>query len=368
MNESNTIYSIKSANTLIILGNGFDLNCKLASRFSDYFKEKADLIKNSIYKSDDEHICENIWDLLLYLAFYDENEFGRIFSKPNKKDILWMDVESLIEKIVLDTCPFVEGNPTYFSVIGDAFNFCEINLFDYSHVNILRRFFSSKNLKKPLYSPEYLYEQLLEFERQFKEYLLKQLSESRLYKIYAKRLLNQLVFESETFSLISFNYTMPFSSTLDHVTSCNIHGTVDSEVIVGFDSSKLKIDRIPGIRLSKSWQKMNLEFPRYDLPNKKYIKNIRIYGHSLGAQDYAYFHAIFDYYNLYDGDVILTFCYTNYGKTAQENIRIRNEYITKIHNLLNDYTINSGKESKVRTINSKLQIENRLRILSIPNM
>ena len=111
---------------------------------------------------------------------------------------------------------------------------------------------------------------------------------------------------------------------------------------------------------------MALDLEPYNMPDKKHIKNIKIYGHSLGAQDYAYFHAIFDYYNLYDGDVVLTFCYTKYGKTEEENENIKTQLITKIHNLLSDYTINSGKESKVKTIISKLEIENRLKLEEVP--
>ena len=351
--------------TLLVLGNGFDLNCGLESRFSDYFLEKAEFIKNATSISDSP-LCDNIWDLLLYMAFYDETEKGRYFARPNKKDILWMDVESLIEKVVLKNCNYVGLREPYVDLIKSAFNFRSARLNDNSHADLLRRYFSNLEVKDTFDVYDFLYVQLKEFEKQFRDYLAKVFYESRIYKNRSNRLLKSLVNEGDAFSIISFNYTVPFASTLDSKTSCNIHGTLESGIIIGYDSSKLESNVTHGINLSKSWQKMALDLGPYNMPDKKHIKNIKIYGHSLGAQDYAYFHAIFDYYNLYDGDVVLTFCYTKYGKTEEENENIKTQLITKIHNLLSDYTINSGKESKVKTIISKLEIENRLKLEEVP--
>lgn len=58
-------------NSLIVLGNGFDLNCGLKSKFSDFFKTKESEVKNA---SDTytNSVCSNIWYLLLYFAYIEE--------------------------------------------------------------------------------------------------------------------------------------------------------------------------------------------------------------------------------------------------------------------------------------------------------
>ena len=369
---------IKATNTLLILGNGFDLNCHLDSKFSDYFKEKKTQIVNNISDFSVNKICDNIWDLLLYFAFYDEQlETRRLFKKHNENEILWMDVESFIKSVILGnitTDKWLEKAQrakylSYISIIQDAYtDRARFVLGDTTQMNLLKQFFSWKKIDKSIDIYTFLYEELLDFGEQFKKFIKDQLTDNDAYLFNAKTLLRQLVEPEETFSIITFNYTMPLAKNLDEKLHCNIHGTINDRIIIGYDSSDQNDNETKGIRLSKSWQKMNSDSHRYKLPSKNEIKKIKIYGHSLGPQDYAYFHAIFDYYDIYDGDVVLYFCYTPYKACEEENNDIRDGFVSSVYKLLNDYAFKSGKESKVHTIVTKLQIENRIKIKPVPKI
>ena len=89
--------------TLLVIGNGFDLNCGLKSSFNDFFKTKISTIKSAA----DTYlnvVCDNIWYLLFYFAFYDEtyydSEFNQIVEKIPISNPRWMDIESFVKKIV----------------------------------------------------------------------------------------------------------------------------------------------------------------------------------------------------------------------------------------------------------------------------
>ena len=89
-------------NSLIILGNGFDLNCKLNSSFSNFFESKIDTIRHSTY-TDSNINCPNIWYLFFFFSFYDDYQYDsskRFLERINNDSPLWADVEFLIKKIV----------------------------------------------------------------------------------------------------------------------------------------------------------------------------------------------------------------------------------------------------------------------------
>lgn len=78
-------------NQLLILGNGFDLECNLQSRFVDYFKTREGkpwLLPIIIKWRENPNDPENVWDHI----FLREKE-----SNPGD----WKDVESLILKWIL---------------------------------------------------------------------------------------------------------------------------------------------------------------------------------------------------------------------------------------------------------------------------
>ena len=52
----------------------------------------------------------------------------------------------------------------------------------------------------------------------------------------------------------------------------NIHGVAGGDVIIGNDASDVKENDNSGIRLSKSWQKMNIKTEPYRLPSSNTVK------------------------------------------------------------------------------------------------
>ena len=369
--------------SLLILGNGFDLNCHLNSRFQDFFESKVASIKENIKSYDDSNrIASNIWYILFYLAFYDDqmNDNLRIFVKRPSSDILWMDVESLIKNVLVGDIKnskcfenrFAIRNVNFLHFISNTIiSQKDYILGDDDQTNVLIRFMKTRVIRGRFDVYRFFYNELLKFEKDFSEYIKECVSKTVYYKNNASYLLNKLVSENETFSLISFNYTDIFSDISSNRIGKdinNIHGIAGKSIIIGFDSSDVNDNKTGIIKLSKSWQKMNLDSSKFGLPSKESIQYIKIYGHSLGDQDYSYFHALFDFYDIYSSNIIIVFYYTEYGETPNENEEIRNGFVSKIYSLLNDYTIKSGKEKQVKTIISKLQLENRLLIRTIPKL
>ena len=74
--------------SLLIIGNGFDLNCGLESSFRHFLK-KIDT------KS-------NIWYLILSFAFSESDKpyVSPVFENIKKGNVLWMDVEDYIKRIL----------------------------------------------------------------------------------------------------------------------------------------------------------------------------------------------------------------------------------------------------------------------------
>lgn len=368
--------------SLIILGNGFDINCGLNSKFSDFYKNRiteAKLAASTFYNNN----CSNFWYLLLYLSFYDEevydSEHNRVFERIKKETPLWMDVEGFIKKVVATNKNddfWMKRNLSYDNYIS-----CLDNLFKTRHhsyaigernqYSSIRKYFclNERNVGYKSIN-EYLYEQLLDFEEEFKTYLITCVENAIKYKDNFATIIGQLS-NHRPFSILSFNYTsIPdiAAATKSYKGIYNVHGNLENRIVIGFDSSDVASEFNNSTILSKAWQKMNVTKTVYRLPTKGTINTIKFYGHSLGPQDYSYFHAIFDHFDIYNSDIKLEFYYTEYKDSVNDNKIIRNTYITSVYNLLNDYAFKSGNEEKVKTILSRLQLENRLIIGTIPKI
>ena len=369
--------------SLLILGNGFDLNCDLKSNFSDFFQTKLMTVSFNGESGLDlkNRTIENIWYLIFLFAFYNdqlltrETDTNPLFPFIRKSNPLWMDVESYIKIIMTSSKKprelFVKSiaDKTYmgvFNLANEVKN--DNNHFLSNYYQFLRlqmHFIISEEIKRGKTMPEYLYHQLKSFEDDFRNYMLKEIkSKETDYKAKSKALLKKFR-ESNTdyFYILSFNYTSPSASANDTIN--HVHGNLHSNVIIGYDSSEINADSNPSLMLTKGWQKLFSGSRNINLPNKDSINCIKFYGHSLGEQDYSYFHALFDYYDVYSRNVTLMFYYSEYEDTPEKNEAIRADYISKVYALLDKYVIESEKENKRRTFVSRLQLENRLKIIKI---
>lgn len=368
--------------TLLIIGNGFDLNCKLKSKFSNFFESK---VVEVIWNGDRGFVLSNesknnIWYLILFFAFYGNktpsymSDDERLFPIISNNNPLWMDVESYIKRIMTEKN---QKLGKYLHFIGEKSFLDILNYIDSNKENhdspMLKRFqykelslfFSNiKQIKESKTMTEFLFYELQLFETDFKNYISNEIKNNfENYKKRSKCLMKKLRTKNEIFYILDFNYTKPILSEGDIIN--HVHGNVDTKVIIGYDLSETNSNENSPLMLTKGWQKMFSGAKETPLPEKDRIECIRFYGHSLGEQDYSYFHALFDYYDIYSRSIILEFYYSEYEDTSEKNESIRADYISRVYRLLNKYVEESERENKRRTFVSRLQLENRLKIKKI---
>jgi hypothetical protein len=152
------------------------------------------------------------------------------------------------------------------------------------------------------------------------------------------------------------------------VNETNVHGTIKKEIIIGIDDKNIDKNKkylenkliIPNeFKFSKTYRKMLLLRPNdfqdeTVLPNKKDLTQIIFYGHSLGRQDYSYFQSIFDFYDIYNSNVLLKFCYAD-----------KFEIYDNVYNLIHEYGVSFSNTHKGKNLLHKLLLENRLFLIKI---
>lgn len=356
--------------SFLIIGNGFDLNCGLNSSFDDFLKT--------------QDVRSNIWYLICHFAFSKSDFEGFVLINHVKNgEILWMDVESLIKRVVLfygvaqkENIRLLRsiGADTYLGALDKIYLNRDNNEFFYdsSQITLLRNFFRSK-FDYNLDIVDFLYNQLIEFENSFRAYI-ERISENIVYKNKSQRLFRILSNSNQEFcDVLSFNYTIPefpkngicAYESLNHV-----HGSIDeAAIIIGYDSSDVENPKDNKLLLSKVYQKMFFDLRMFNLPNKDDIDCIKIYGHSLGSQDYVYFHSIFEYFDIENNQKIsLKFFYTEYGNNWDENEEIKQKFILSVYNLLNRYSSKKNGIDKIDTLSNRLLLENRLKIESVSKL
>ena len=350
-------------NQLLILGNGFDLECNLHSRFVDYFRtreEKPWLQSSiSIKWKENPNDPENIWD---HIFLYERG------ANPND----WKDVESLILKWVLKdkledfrdvTAPIAQRYSFFKKIALNLENSKELS----AQITRIESVTEIRNL---------LFSQLHFFERAFEKYLINEAS-SQTYTESAHKLYTALVSASVNNTaynnfVLSFNYTAPQPSSPEQIPNdhlcCwrNVHGKLGmNNLIFGIDMNELDEEqqRDHSIRqFTKTYRTLKLSNNRSTtllLRRERFFDNIKFYGHSLGKADYSYFKAIFDFINLYDSETQLIFYYPSNHQGFGE------ELYPKIADLLTDYGQSLPDKSKGRNLMHKLLLEERLSLQSL---
>ena len=355
----------------------------MLSRFSDFFETRMEetVVSGSKGIVLKEQFKNNIWYIIFFFAFYGNRSPEPLFDSESLFPListdspLWMDVESYIKRIMTSKDSRIRK---YISAVGektyiDVFELACSGKADYSNYLYRRtqfrelksHFSRNDSIRRNKTMAEYLFYELQLFENDFKAYLLKETKEKENeYKTQSQALLKKLKERnSENLYILSFNYTKPNTSKYDIMN--HVHGDLRNRVIIGYDSSEINSADNPYLMLTKGWQKLFDGTKDNSLPDKDSINCIKVYGHSLGEQDYSYFHALFDYYDVYSRDISLVFYYTEYEDTPEKNEKIRANYISKVYTLLDKYVLESEKENKRRTFVSRLQLENRLKIKKI---
>ncbi|SFD56864.1 Bacteriophage abortive infection AbiH [Enterococcus casseliflavus] len=381
------------SSNLIILGNGFDLKCRVRSTFKDFFDDRIstevkqqlesffknldlrDSYRSLSFNEDDEYdgdyIPENRYNLIeeANLTFWDLLFVANI-NQTSMRD--WHNVEQnmldILKEIDLEKNysnlgqHMTKGIPNLRRGLKSNIQISLIKCCILAYYVIPKeRYRSKKNLDN------FLLSELILFESAFSQYLKDQVLKTRSYFDLSELLIGEIIGVENSIDdigALSFNYTEP-KCLRNKIT--NVHGKLKNDnIIFGIDQDKIPTDSL-SYKYTKTFRKMVQINKKNDdyvyINNKNDLKNIFFYGHSLSALDYSYFQSIFDYYNLYDSNVSLTFCCSPYsGKTSQE---ILAEHAGLVANLLEKYGTTMDNENHGRNLMHKLMLEGRLTIKEI---
>ncbi len=322
---------------LIIIGNGFDLNCGLKSKYLDFFKyqiKKNEWLNNSISNLEiikeqigrnnyfDSHLLKNsfaisksfsFWDLIFLLIDWSNDIL--------MTDQTWTDIESMmkyylnwVDSEVRDENFGPGSGEIYVDSIKNAVPLIlEICLYDN---NLYKEYFKNRI--------DFLVQQLKAFNNRFCQYIGSELKRHKKYESDATSLAQRIALKAP-FDIISFNYTSPFQSRGNEV--INIHGVASKkEIIFGIclDNNKQRqnIHHDETRVFTKEYQQLGLMTKGFQTSTSSpFYETISIYGLSLNGQDYDFFENLFDRHNLIgDCKTVFSFCYSVYKKEREREI------------------------------------------------
>lgn len=397
---------------LLILGNGFDLQCGLKSSYKDFFR--STILEKDNPKQMKSGVSD-FWETLLF-------EYYKTYGDT---DYSWCDIESIIKEtlflIFIDDKNSFGYQPTH-GLWYHAANTMHHNQDPEEDV---------KTIKNPIHKhlflccADYFYKlprstpidemrnkllnkillSLYSFERRFCKYLkdniinttngkglncnyivnatnlLAQLTEFSnvnhraisdiIHQEHQQTVLSQEFANLESVHILSFNYTALFDILLVE-SPCiysNVHGKLcnkncaencdSSSIIFGIDDNLIQSQpKYNELRLfSKTYRKMfDTSTPKSILPPKRDIPiAIKFYGHSLSEADYSYFQSIFDYYDIYSNNNVSLIFYYSKGY----------EQTDAIYRLINSYGSSLSNKAQGKNLIHKLLLENRLKIVDI---
>lgn len=403
---------------LIVLGNGFDLECGLHSSFADFEsvrEEWLDIDKSKDYANGYEWVQDliskniTIWDIIL------KQEHSRF----------WSDVELAIKESIVDVAAMKPYEPVDWRVSsrgvtsiqkGLSFvkkwsivlprykefaynetenvsvdNLDELILYYFIVVLEGQSWDLVANVEEELF--RIMMEQLHTLEKEFSKYLIRQIHIDCRYYNRSLELLSLILTYGidcdendciET-SLLNFNYTNPLEGLssqdieerlfADRVT--NIHGNIkNKDIIFGIDGmSNIGDDNVLPFTKTYRLMLMGVDISRDLLScpegngNARPINMIKFYGHSLAAADYSYFQSIFDDVDLYRGNTVLTFLYRapkNAKGRRMNSEKARTDMVKKVVHLINSYGATLDNTDHGKNLLHKLLMEGRLRIVDLP--
>lgn len=379
---------------LLIIGNGFDLECGLKSSYGDFFKKR---ISKEIIDSFTE-----IYDIFIdnrrgsFVSIFFSNELPRQMKGEQFRGYIHPDDYKIIKKANLTFWDFIfltkgMSNTSDWHNVEDnirLFLSNEVNsVTDYLNIGMPDKsvefgekhrirfccimaftFLEENRYKKSNDIYDFLYKELKIFEEDFTEYLKEEFQLSRsIYDIKFPALMRAILDldlddkPSDNYSILSFNYTR-YEKIAGEVS--NIHGTLrDRNIIFGIDQKSIRSDA-PEYRFTKTFRKLTqVEKSNNEvtISGKDILRNIFFYGHSLSELDYSYFQSIFDYYDIYSSEIKLIFCCTHFdeNKTEEEILQAQTLAASK---LIETYGASMGKEREQHGKNllHKLMLEDRV--------
>lgn len=379
---------------LLIIGNGFDLACGLKSSYSDFFDERLKTIDTiwSLEANDWKQAVDKnkltVWDFILNIKIE-----GTDWCNVEKAIGDWVlprdceEYESLIDSLfgILERYPFSSPSPRF---INGRMTY-GMKVFDLRIRDVSRYIWY-----KMEYQPEqhmdrsrllsFLRKELTIIENQFQDYLRRQYMNSTSYLNKAVGLIRDMAFDGHALpqqieydknntSVLSFNYTTPFkyeNNIIDAGNVVNIHGNLDDKIIFGVDGKDC-MDDPDALPFTKTYRVASMGV---DMCGVLYgiVENgigqsdtdsIKFFGHSLSEADYSYFQSIFDGINLYGGHTKLVFYYRPWkGKDEEE---LHTETINAVTRLLTTYGRTLDNKDHGKNLMHKLLLEGRLEVKNL---
>ena len=375
---------------LLILGNGFDLQCNLPSSFGKYmsnslksiiieesfhpFYSRTNLLHSFLIKNRSILKSLTFIELLIIIKFW-------------KKEVLWSDFEKLLyELLYQEKSTNIGYRPSLWIKSFDYLNENQQQIFnsrlensdinnDFQLIAFLYFYWCNfgENIPSKITQTkdewhDFLKKDLSKFESRFTDYLKLNHKDNVEYQNSSSTLLSKLTNsygQMGIYKIMNFNYTMlpePYQGNTE-----NVHGLYSNkDSIIGIDGSSIP-HQLVGYKFTKTFRRVDLltrynRIQKSDLLNYDYSE-IAFYGHSLNEQDYSYFQSLFDGLNIYDKKVKLKFYYSFYeGKTNEE---IYNDQIQSIIKLLETYGNTFDNKYKGKNLLNKIIIEQRLHIINI---
>ena len=396
---------------VLVLGNGFDLECGLKSSFADFMQTRIVRVKkieDTLSSSEDVPLTKvrrpDGHELqgynLSYLLWDNDLTVWDFILLEDKRQRAWYDVEECIKDWVDYSSPSAPSMP-HLRQICDAFEQPgkdhrpdpqgPINA-DQCVLAYATDFYSWDGQPGSLL--DILLDQLHRFEAWFAGYIINQASRNKRYFSFANNLILTLAMDEMpgktkavlsksryparpySTSILDFNYTPPIVRGWENRPTClNVHGlATDGNIVFGIDGTNL----IPEqecyaniVKFTKTYRIMALNSIPHPSLVRPYLPSdpdsatstIKFFGHSLAEADYSYFQAIFDEVSLYESNTRLIFYYNRRrpdGKKAQE------EMFEKVNHLITTYGQSLDNKDHGRNLLHKLLLEGRLIIKQVP--
>lgn len=386
---------------LLVLGNGFDLECGLQTRFYHFFDPRIEALDNQDWKTTGEleglgyAATPTVWDFLLrskmYAPWYSVEDAVNdlVLSAGDGKSPATGIAAKLIARIssLTATGDGADTRPGKDSAALSNEEDLITSAAEFIAFDCANELIGSDAHWSPQKLVEYLGVQLKELEDNFSGYMMSICKGNDDYVKRSHQLLGWMLADLWPMeerlilntTVLSFNYTNPCKQSADKSAAIgiiNVHGSLDEGIIFGIDGTKCS-DNPLAFPFSKTYRVMTAgtDFGEGAVHAaggtllSRETRVIKFFGHSLGEADYAYFQAIFDSVNLYASDTKLVFYYKPHLRPGESNNanplseqRAKNTMASRVTILLTEYGKTLDNEDHGRNLMHKLMIEGRLEV------
>lgn len=354
------------ANTLLVLGNGFDKRCGLKSSFNEYvdsgyYSDRKEACLQAIeyikkYGPVNHRVPANVnqlYEVFKNITFWDFYFAGRYFIDPNNSEEIneWFDFEARLKDFVQGAISDIDNTDTVFTKIikteWHIFSTSSLRNTDEIYYIILRLYIDyimepykyNSNNRKSLAS--LLLNELKKYELLFGKYIEDQQIHDSDYEFKAKKIVASLIGSNHKLvCLNTFNYSdmsgiVGYSCGIWHINGDLMNpifgidlpmpeASYDGKPIQTSDLSSESVKE--WYRFTKTYRRLELEGNSKYYPAKEIFRRVVVYGHSLNEQDYNYFFSLFNRMDLsaqrgkknaYEVD----FLYSEYGGKSREEAK-----------------------------------------------